>query len=218
MSPSPNLYNFYYDIKYYHDLGVKGLYLEGNRDKCDNSFEYLKTYLQAKMMWNPDMSFEQYNAYMNEYLELEYGPGWTYIKQYIDLVENSLKSSSCWTDNFDWPWNMYNKSAFSSNFETVVSLFDSAYAAASSQAQKDRVEMTRVHAYFLGLSATYGSGSSKYNSRYQWLWQYLNDRPAFRIICSFDESWSAHGTNYPSSYTDVRDPMTWYFSGYTGQR
>ncbi|MBR6917563.1 MAG: DUF4838 domain-containing protein [Clostridia bacterium] len=215
ISPAPNLYNFYEDTKFLYNKGVKGLYFEGNKDSIDNTFECLKAYLQSKIMWNPNMSAAEYVGYMDKYLELQYGPGWTYIKDYIVLVENTLKSSGCWTDNFDGPWGMYNKSAFASNFETVVNLFDSAYAAAENNRQRERVDMTRVHAYFLGLSATYGSGSSNYNSRYSWLWNYINDRPSFRIKTSFSGD-PAHGSNFPASASDVRDTMTWLGSNYTG--
>ena len=218
VSPAPNIYNFFDDIKYLHELGVKGLYMEGNRDVMNNSFEFLKIYLICKMMWDPDMTFAEYNGYMDTYLEKYYGPGWQYIKQYIDMATAAGDAQGCWTDNFDWPWDMYNKSYFASNYETMVGLFESAKAATNDQTYKDRIDKTSVHMHFLGLSATYAanSGTSTWRSRYTWLWNYYNDHPGFRAL----NSWLTDGAmeNFPSSPNDVRDTMSWLFANYNGKR
>ena len=218
VSPSPNLYNFWDDIRYLKELGVKGLYMEGNRDTINNSFEFLRMYLICKMMWNPDMTYDQYIGYMNTYLEKYYGPGWQYIKQYIDMAMAAGDANGCWTDNFDWPWDMYNKSYFANNYETMVGLFEAAKSATNDQTYIDRIEKTSVHMHFLGLSATFytNSGTQTWRDRYTWLWNYYNDHPGFRAL----STWISDGqmNNYPGSPNEIRDTMSWLFSDYDGKR
>ena len=71
------------NMRFYHENGVRGMFPQGNSESLSGEFGELRAYLLAKLMWNPYMSEEEYNRHMNEFLEAYYGPGWIYIRQYI---------------------------------------------------------------------------------------------------------------------------------------
>ena len=116
-------------------------------------------------------------------------------------------------NNFDRPWNFYNKEYYGQQYDHIIELFDAAYAAAKTSAQKSRVERARIHAYFLGLSATYESNwlngndaqKAKYQEQYSYLWNYVKNT-GFRV-CDIGQSGTGGCGNFPSSPSNVYDTM-----------
>ncbi|MBQ7671006.1 MAG: DUF4838 domain-containing protein [Clostridia bacterium] len=237
VSSAPNLYNFWDDIKYLTELGVKGFYLEGDADRINYSFEALRKYLMTKIMWNPEMSEEEYVNLMDEFLQIYYGEGWQNLKQYLEEVEIASDGIGCWTNNYDYPWDEYDEVYFRDNYDRFYDLFMAAYNAAETAAQKNRIEQCSLHMNFLGLSATfncdYVSGDSasraKYKERYTWLWNYYKNHPE---TLTMNTGFLAHWIDdnhldiggmwcFPSSPDTPCDPMNWLLddeSGFTGAR
>lgn len=214
VSPCPNVMNFYNDYRYLASLGVKGSYCEGGDGY---TFEKLKFYLEEKIMWDPFMTEEEYNRHINEFLMAYYGDGWEYIREYLDMQTEAGDLQGCFTNNFDRPWNMYNKDYYRDNYHYMLSLFDKALDAAKTDEQKARITECTIHLNYLGLSATYeqdyvnGTDEAKeaYAKRYA---DYYNYVKANNITL-----WSAGCLNFPTSKDDIRDTMSWYFDGYIGE-
>ncbi|MBQ7603713.1 MAG: DUF4838 domain-containing protein [Clostridia bacterium] len=223
LAPAPNLFNVYNDIKYLTENGMSGTIFEGS-SYAVYCFEYLRGYLATRMMWNPRMTEEEYNGLINEYLMIYYGDGWENIRRYIDMANEAGDLQGCWTNNYDRPWEMYNRDYFKEHYSEMASLFDAAYEAAKTEEQKDRILTCRMQCDFLGLSATYdrdwvnGSASAKsaYRARYTALYDRIVDRG---VIVSLAGPLSTHGCrNFPqsSSDEDVIDPMEWLWEGCDG--
>ena len=231
VSSAPNLFNFYDDIKFLAEKGVKGLYLEGDADVINYTFEELRIYLMTKMMWDAGMSEEEYVALMDEFLMIYYGPGWENIKELIYMENYCGDLEGCFTNNFDYPWEEYNKEYFRDNYGHFVELLTAASAAAENGTQRDRIERLSVHVHFLGLSATFdrdwrngdASSRARYRERYEWLWNYYNNHPRFLALnTTFVASEDGIGGmwNFPSNANNPCDPMNWLFDGgdFTGTR
>lgn len=231
VSPAPNVFNFYDDIKYLTEKGIKGFYLEGDADRINYSFEALRSYLMTKVMWHPEMTEEEYIDLMEEFLMIYYGDGWENMKEllYMENICGDLKG--CWTNNFDYPWEEYDKGYYADNYEHMRDLLAAAYDAAKTPEQKERVEKCSMHVNFLGLSATYvkdwvnGNSASqqKYRERYEWLWNYCNSHPHYLLLNS--TFLAAEGTvggmhSFPKNAGTPCDPMNWLLSGgdFTGTR
>ncbi len=231
IAPSPNLFNIYNDFKYVASTGAAGIYSEGSSHPYYN-FEYLRGYMASKMMWNPFMSEEEYNAHFNEFLMLYYGEGWEYIREYIEMSDYASDINGCWTNNFDRPWNMYNEEYFLENYHIMRELLENAYNTTVDEEQKERIRLTGVHMNFLGLSATYerdfvnGDADTKaaYTEKYQELYDLIveyntRDIPEMKKsmirLTSFGDEF-AYCENFPESRDDIYNPMEWLFVGCTG--
>lgn len=87
----PFIHNFRRNIKFFADVGVKGVFNEGmHRSGEDTDFATtmeLRSYILAKLMWNPYMSEDEFRGHINEFCRAFYGAGSSYIVQYLQLFE-----------------------------------------------------------------------------------------------------------------------------------
>ncbi len=227
ISPCPNVLNIYNDYKYLASAGTAGIYTEGS--SFGNTFELLRGYLAARMMWDPYMTEEEFEGHLDEFLMIYFGDGWRYIKQYVYMQDECGNRNGCFMNNFDRPWNFYNKDYYAEHFDEMLALFNSAYEAAKDEEQRERVKLARIHVYFLGLSATYadryanGNDDQRaaYKEQYGYLWDLVNtegcrsDRDGIRLV---DIGGGGPGGlyNFPSSPSDVRDTMSWIMEDFNG--
>ena len=87
----PNFNVLLENAKFFADNHVIGVYEEGNffSDTCD--FSELRSYIMAKILWDPYMSEEEYWGYIDEFLKDYYGKGWKYIREYINLGQKIVE-------------------------------------------------------------------------------------------------------------------------------
>ena len=151
----PCIFNIYYDYKFlYEECNVKGIYYEGQSGGYN--FENLKAYMSVKMEWEPDMSYEQYIAYLKEYLYMYYGDGYEEIFEFIEM-ENTAGDlcGTCFVSNFDRPGDMYSYTYIDENYEYMRQLLCDALDKADRAEYVDRIEKLIICFDFLGLSSAY---------------------------------------------------------------
>ena len=85
--PFPNLHTLYDNVKIFSENNVIGMFEQGNGQCTSAEFGELRAYLLSKMMWDPNMTREEYDELMNEFLADYYGAGWQYIREFIDSTE-----------------------------------------------------------------------------------------------------------------------------------
>ncbi len=188
---SPNIFNIYYDYKFcVEELGMTGLFYEGEVDNDANNFESLKAHLSALLMYdfhrNKDgeleyMSFEEFCEAIKEYLYLDFGEGYEYIYEYIvmqDEAGNAL--GKCYENNLDYPGDMFDYDYIHENYEYMRELVLKAMALAEGD-QIKRCEYILVNCDFLGLSAHHkdylssedAEWKAEYEERYTWMFNYI---------------------------------------------
>lgn len=203
LSDSPNIYNIYYDFKYASEVcHVTGFFYEGGSGGY--IFENLKAYLATKYMWSitededgnvSGMSFEEFEAAMLEYLYMYYGDGAEYILEYIKMQDHAGNinttsgkeygtiESYCYTNNLDYPGDMFDYAYMRDNYEYMRGLILKALALAEGN-QIRRCEYLLMNAEFLGLSACHNSmylestdeaQKAEYVKRYEWLYNFIKD-------------------------------------------
>jgi len=84
----PNIYNIYYDLKWFYEHGVTGFFYEGSGG-AGYWFENLKAYLATQIMFDATMTFEEYDGYVKKYLYEAYGEGWEYVYEFIQMYEEA---------------------------------------------------------------------------------------------------------------------------------
>ena len=84
--PFPNLLALRENIRFFKECGAVHVLCECNsQDRAGGTTPEMKAYLAARLLWNPDMSMEEYKRHIREFLEAYYGPGWEYVRQYLQL-------------------------------------------------------------------------------------------------------------------------------------
>ena len=152
LAPFPNLGVLRENVKFYKDHHVIGMFEQGNYQSTSGEFGELRAYLLAKLLWNPDMSEEEYHRHMNEFLEDYYGAGWQHIRAYIDMTTEL--AAKCEVGIYHSVRDMLQQGMSSDEMiafgEEVVAMWEKAYEEADTDAQKAHVEKSMVQAYYVG--------------------------------------------------------------------
>ena len=84
--PLPMLFNIEENFKVYAENGVKGVYIETHED-VGNGMWTMQNWLMAKMMENPDVSFE---GLIDDFVSKYYGAAGEYVKKYLYLLRDKV--------------------------------------------------------------------------------------------------------------------------------
>ncbi|MCB0664885.1 MAG: DUF4838 domain-containing protein [Saprospiraceae bacterium] len=155
ISPFPNLHILQPNIQFFADHGVNALFEQGNRE-VGGEFAELRAYLLSKLMWDPGLNAD---SLINDFLNGYYGNAGPHIRQYIDLMRESLQKSGAPLRIFGGP---VEASASYLTPELMIQynhLFDLAEMAVSDQPEVlERVRIARLPLQF----ATMEQAKEKY--------------------------------------------------------
>lgn len=184
LGPCPNVYEIYEDVTYVASLGVFGYYAEGSSSESNN-FEALKAYLFCKLMYNADVTREEFFAMIDEYITCVYGEeSAPYIRQYLDMHQQSGDAiDGCFINNYHYPLDMMDINYYRENYHLMRDIFDSAVRYAKDAQTEYKINLLRMHMELMGLGATYerdyvnGTEESRaeYKKNYQWLVKTFKD-------------------------------------------
>jgi len=124
VSPFPNLHTLKPNIKFFIENNVTEMFEQGDRYtvKGGNMVE-LKTYLLAKLLWNPDADDEKI---IDDFVNGYYGNAAPYVRQYIDTMRNALLTSGQHLEIFGSPIDAKDTYLNAEMMEKYKSLFDKA--------------------------------------------------------------------------------------------
>ena len=106
IAPFPNLRTLQPNLQFLHENGVKAMFEQGNRE-TGGEFCELKAYVLAKLLWNP---YQDVEAIIDDFVNGFYGPAGKYIREYIDLMHNTMEATGAQLNIFGRPWD--NKDTF----------------------------------------------------------------------------------------------------------
>ena len=151
LAPFPNLGVLRQNVKFYKDHNVIGMFEQGNYQSRSGEFGELRAYLLAKLLWNPDMSEEEYNRHMNEFLQDYYGAGWENIRSYIDTTTAAAAQNH--VGIYDSVRTMMMGGMSNTEMvdfgEDMLDLWEAALEQAETEVQKEHVEKDMIQAYYL---------------------------------------------------------------------
>lgn len=87
--PFPNLYVLKPNIDFFVNHGVTGIYEEACYYTKGAELAELRTYIMAKTLWDPTYDTDRA---IDEFCAAYYGPAAPYIREYIDVVQESAQS------------------------------------------------------------------------------------------------------------------------------
>lgn len=105
IAPFSNFGSIRENMRLYYEHGVRGMFPQGNGQSISGEFGELRSYLLAKLMWNPLMSEEEYYAHMDEFLAAYYGEGWQGIRAFIDLTTELAGNADSCINIYEAPLN-----------------------------------------------------------------------------------------------------------------
>ncbi|MBQ4054630.1 MAG: DUF4838 domain-containing protein, partial [Clostridia bacterium] len=137
--PYPNILEYRNNYNYFYEHGVNGLFAQANTDNYPD-FAQLRTYLIAKLAWHPDMTAAEFDEHLNGFLEASYGPGWTYIREYIEQLEE-LSSENEWHIWHKYKWNdVLTEEQWDEHIDYLAELWEKALNLADNAEQRERIE------------------------------------------------------------------------------
>ncbi len=89
--PHPNFRVLQPNIRFLVQHGVRGIFEQGGFQSPGGEFQELRTWLLAKLLWNPDADF---NSLMPTFLNGYYGPAAAAIARYIDLMHDAVEKTN----------------------------------------------------------------------------------------------------------------------------
>lgn len=160
IAPFPNFEVLWENIQIYRDHGAIAVFEEGDRDAQNVEFADMRSYLVAKLMWNPDMTKDEYNQMMEEYMRDYYGAGWRYIERFIELTTADAQRyhMGIYSNPADYIRTLANTDASNKEYyESLINLFNKAYNRAESDEQRRHIRHARTQMEFIYLERFYNA-------------------------------------------------------------
>ena len=151
LAPFPNLGVLRQNVKFYKDHNVIGMFEQGNYQSTSGEFGELRAYLLAKLLWNPDMSEEEYQRHMNEFLQDYYGAGWENIRAYIDATTEAAAQNhvGIYDSVVDMMMKHMDRNDQASFGDEMLALWVKALDEAQTEEHKAHVEKSMIQAYYM---------------------------------------------------------------------
>lgn len=203
------------DLEYIVNVGADAVYCEGyygtgDTFKDGNCFDLLTMYMFARLQWDPHMSEEEYQGYIDEFLRIYYGEGWQYVRRYIEMNEEASDAvNACAANNCDLMFAQMSIDYFREHAEEMFALADNAVALAKTEAEIDHTEHIAASIYWLCLSATCedlegtDEQKAKYAERYAKLYNWVLKYPMYNLNDEFE--------NFDPNDPTPRDPYEWNY-------
>lgn len=85
--PFMNFDSIYENYQYFEELGVNGMFNEGYLHSEGNEFGALRAYLVSLLMWDKDLTKEEYNAEIRAFIDAYYGEASELVEEYFFTLE-----------------------------------------------------------------------------------------------------------------------------------
>ncbi|WP_423126985.1 DUF4838 domain-containing protein [Gaoshiqia sp. Z1-71] len=129
ISPFPNLHTLQPNIQLFVSNNVKEHFQQSNTGTA-HEFSELKSYLLAKLLWNPDANKKEI---IREFTDGYYGKAGKWIRKYIDALEKEIIKTGERLDIYGPPTQHQHTFLSEKNIEQYNQYFDKAEKAVSGQ-------------------------------------------------------------------------------------
>ena len=135
-----DLFKMYGDIQYLADRGTYGIMaLQDNMDS--SRFYFPKWYMLQRMMWDADMSYEEYTDYLKEFLYFNYGDGYESVYDYLLLMDRIADGDNdCWAGIFSPPMHKLDFGKLKDQSNLILELYENARRLARNTYEEEMVD------------------------------------------------------------------------------
>lgn len=129
ITPFPNIHTLQSNIKLFVDNHVREHFQQSNTGTA-HEFSELKSYLIAKLLWNPDADVQKI---IREFTDGYYGPAGKWIRKYISALEKEILKTGEWLDIYGPPTQHQHTFLSVENVALYNQYFDKAEKAVMNQ-------------------------------------------------------------------------------------
>ncbi|MFT6371171.1 MAG: hypothetical protein ACJAWH_002257 [Maribacter sp.] len=160
LSPFPNLYTLQPNIQLFRDNNAKWIF-EQHSNNPSELFE-LRSYITAKLLWNPDQDF---NALISEFTNGYYQEAGPFVKEYVDLIHSKLKEDvNFFLFLYGDPSEAFSSYLNPKLLQEYTALFNAAAEAVADKPEVlKRVKMARMGVDFAVLEASRKNSTPTYS-------------------------------------------------------
>ena len=220
---SSSLKNVIPEMRWFLSLDLYGLYCcpsgcTWSGGGYNHTEEMILPYLMLEMIRHPDMTDEEIDAFILDYLTVMCGEGAPEMLQYYKKLE-SWDAGGCWSSMYTTsPNDRTNFGTVERTIDSMLALFDEARQLATTKAQEEFVDRMSRTVYFTGLTAThtdwYLNGTAEQKAHYTELYEKfldINDRLPMRFGGGFMEPSARNYTRDKFDITVNPGTMVPYF-------
>lgn len=156
LTPYPNFDVLAENVRYFYKCSAIGVFDLGNGSGMSGQFGELRAYLISKLLWDPEMTDDEYYAAMDEFLRAYYGDGWEYIRKFIDFIiasGDSMGHFGCTSSSNE----VVSYPEFYKNLAELESWFDKASEMTTDEKTLSHIERAKVQFTFVKLNVTFDS-------------------------------------------------------------
>lgn len=124
ISPYPNLYTLQPNLQYFTSQGFKKIFEQGFGSQ-KGEFSELRAYLNAKLLWNPNLNQEKL---IEEFVVNYYGAGFSDVKSYIKSITDAAAASKVSLTEYTSPEAFKNSFLEDIKISSYTSMLRSALA------------------------------------------------------------------------------------------
>ena len=202
-SPMPLTKVFRENKNWFYEKGVRG---EFNNAVVGTTGEFgpLKAYLIGELQWDPKMPEYEYNQKIDTFLMAYYGPGWKYIREYIDITEELSDKNHF--SYYATPRSIITDDQILANMDKLDALWDAAEANCENKQQLERVQRSRLSWRVMKLNGTYLSAFVNGDAASRA--EYTNAKTVFYgDTVKFDVKWTEKGIDV--RFNAEKAPFEW---------
>lgn len=135
-----DIFKIHGDIQYLANCGTYGIMaLQDNIENTRNYF--IKWYMVQRMMWDADMTYEEYTDYLKEFLYLNYGDGYELVYDYLELMDRIADGDGdCWAGIFSPPMHKLDFTKLKAEKDRLLELHEGARRLACDTYQEEMVD------------------------------------------------------------------------------
>ncbi len=159
ISPFPNFQVLQPNIQLFADKNIRMMFQQGSGFRQHTEFAELRTYLIAKLLWNPHLNVD---SLMNDFLKGYYGDAGVYLRSYIDSQQSALLNSNFQLSIYGDPVEAMNNYLSPELMDKYNSIFDEAETSVATQPVfLDRVKLARLPLKYAMLEQAKVTGEGK---------------------------------------------------------
>lgn len=148
LAPFPNIHTLQPNIKFFRDNHAKWIFEQHSHNPSE-LFE-LRSYLTAKLLWNPDADA---NQIINEFVNGYYEEAGIYVKKYIDAIHEEIqKDKDFFLFLYGDPAQGFDSFLSPENLKRYNAFFDEAEKTVANQPEiMERVKIARISTDYASL-------------------------------------------------------------------